>query len=113
MNPARIQYCLLLLCAMRVVKSAVLGASHMTSDVRTSRAKWYERHDGYGPAYLRAGHESLVRLVPAQGELDFLTLSDSSKRSFPDELPFRLKKNRYNELLRVGYSLEDQEGLHL
>jgi hypothetical protein len=54
----------------------------------------------------------LPRLVPTQGEQDFLTLSDSSQRGFPNELPARLKKNRHLEILRAGDSLKNQEGLH-
>ena len=61
---------------------------------------------------MRTGDETLPGLVPTQGKQNFLALSGSSQRRFPDELPVRLKKNRYQELLRGGYSFEDQEGLH-
>jgi len=61
---------------------------------------------------LRTGDETLLGLVPTQGEQNFLTFSDSSQGGFPDELPIRLKKNRYKEILRAGYSFEHQEGLH-
>src|SRR5437016_7235019 len=76
------------------------------------RRKWDERQYWHAPRSLRTGHESLPRLIPTQGEQDFLTLSDNSERTLPNELPVRLKKSRYNELLRAGDSLENQEGLH-
>jgi hypothetical protein len=61
---------------------------------------------------LRTGHETLLRLVPTQGKQNFLAFGRGSQGGFPDELPIRLKKNRYEELLRPGYSFEHQEGLH-
>src|SRR5712671_2243362 len=76
------------------------------------RCKWDERQDWHASRCRRAGHKTLPRLVPTQGEQDFLTLSDSSKRGFPNALPARLKKNRHLEILRAGYSLKHQEGLH-
>src|ERR1700731_450710 len=79
---------------------------------RAKRYKWDEGQDWHIPRRLRAGYETLPRLVPEQGEQDFLTLSDNSKRTFPNELSIRLKKNRHLELVRVGDSLENQEGLH-
>src|SRR5260370_9295515 len=54
----------------------------------------------------------LLRLVPTQGEQDFLALSRSSQGGCSDELPIRLKENRYMELLRAGNSLKNQERLH-
>ncbi len=76
------------------------------------QCKCDERQYWHASRCMRAGHESLSRLVPTQGEQDFLTLSDSSQRGFPDEFSIRLKKNRYIELLRARHSLENQEGLH-
>src|ERR1700687_1001373 len=79
---------------------------------RHRRGKRDQAQDWQAPGRLGTGHEPLRRLVPTQGEQDSLTLSDSSQGGFPDELPIRLKKNRYKELLRACYSLENQEGLH-
>jgi len=76
------------------------------------RGKRDERQDWRTAYCLRTGHEALLRLVPTQGEQNFLTLNGSSQRGFPDELPVRLKKNRYQELVRARNSLKNQEGLH-
>src|SRR5260370_2444017 len=54
----------------------------------------------------------LLRVVPTQGEQDFLALSRSPQGGFSDELPIRLKENRYTELLRAVNSLNNQERLH-
>src|SRR5260370_7521701 len=54
----------------------------------------------------------LLRVVPTQGEQDFLALSRSPQGGFSDELPIRLKENRYTELLRAVNSLKNQERLH-
>src|SRR5712671_554720 len=75
---------------------------------RAKRCKWDERQDRHASRCLRAGHETLPRLVPTQGEQYFLTLSDSSQRGFRNPLSIRLKKNGYKELLRAGYSLKHQ-----
>jgi hypothetical protein len=61
---------------------------------------------------LQAGHETLLWLVPTQGEHDFLTFRDSTERGFPHEFPVRLKKNRDKELLRASYFFEHQERVH-
>ena len=76
------------------------------------RCKRDEGQDWHVSRCLRAGHETLRRLVPTQGEQDFLTLGDNSERTFPNELSIRLKKNRHLELVRAGDSLENQKGLH-
>ena len=76
------------------------------------RGKRDERQNWRIPHGLRTGHETLLRLVPTQGEQNFLTLNGSSQRGFPDELPVRLKKNGYQELVRSRNSLKNQEGLH-
>src|SRR5437879_1295031 len=62
------------------------------------QCKWDERQYWHASGSLRTGDETLPRLVPTQGEQDFLTLSDSSQRGFPDVLPMHLEKNRYEEL---------------
>ncbi len=79
---------------------------------RAGRRKRDKRQDWHAPRCLRTGHETLLRLVPTQGKQNFLAFGRGSQGGFPDELPIRLKKNRYEELLRAGYSFEHQEGLH-
>src|SRR5260370_36171704 len=67
---------------------------------RARRCKRDEGQDWHVSRCLRAGHETLRRLVPTQGEQDFLTLGDNSERTFPDELSIRLKEKRYSQLLQ-------------
>src|SRR6266571_3557534 len=46
---------------------------------RARRCKWDEGQDWHGSRRLRASHETVPRLVPTQGEPDFLALSESSQ----------------------------------
>src|SRR5205814_1920346 len=79
---------------------------------RAGRGKRDERQDWRTAYCLRTGHEALLRLIPAQGKQNLLALRGSSQRGLADELAIRLKKNRYQELLRSRNSLKNQEGLH-
>src|ERR1700745_1453044 len=81
--------------------------------VRARRRKWDERQHWLAFHGFRTDHEMLLRLVPTQGEQEFLALCDSAQRGFPDEFPFRLKKHGYKKLVRAGQPLENQEGLHI
>src|SRR5205814_9917188 len=79
---------------------------------RAGRGKRDERQDWRTAYCLRTGHETLLRLIPAQGKQNLLALRGSSQRGLADELAIRLKKNGYEELLRSRNSLKNQEGLH-
>jgi hypothetical protein len=79
---------------------------------RAGRGKRDKRQNWRTPYRLRTGHETLLPFVPTQGEQNFLALSSSSQSGLPDELPIRLKKNRYKELLGARDSLKNQKGLH-
>src|SRR5439155_6431654 len=54
---------------------------------RARRRKRDERQDWRTPHGLRAGHETLLRLILAQGKQNFLALSGGSQRGISDELP--------------------------
>jgi hypothetical protein len=78
---------------------------------RAGRGKGDKRQNRRAPYCLRTGHETLLGFIPTQGKQNFLTLLSSSQSGPPDELPIRLKKNRYKELLGARDSLKNQEGL--
>jgi len=76
------------------------------------RCKWNEGQDWHAPRRFRTDYETLLGLVPTQGQQDLLTLGDSSHGGFPEELPIRLKENRYKKVLRARHSLKNQKGIN-